>query len=672
MVRGELPPITSILSYGERGWTSQFDANSQTAIFNKIKEYNICISQKEDFATALDICCDKFCNFKKKTVRPWYQHYGNKLQYERKESEQRLLQELGKTWQLDWYWKMLIPRLYDFRKRGLLEKDRKIYIRLSQVRSWVLLTVYSVEKVKGDYVDLLLCEPLFGRSPRLYEWDQYWIYLAALGIIIREWQLNKDLSPAAQAYVVGRHDVVYELIDPQKIDFDDDKHTITITMKGSIDIVPYYPDKDLQVDLKQRKNHVCSPYDLLIIPPMKNIVEIRDDAKVVNVAMSSENGKGKEIGNLANAANIEPDILENEENIKELTKPVKLLLASNRVCEALELISDVWNDPTMNIIHLNAPPGSGKEKLCDTIVKCKVYKKYKLGETINTLSLSPTDYKRNERSLFGYQIGEDSPPDDVAKGITYEPGFIEKSFDGLLIIDEVDKASDDIRVSLLRALESYKFLIPGTMHIVGFEKRKPAFVFLSSKPLNTIYDECGPRDFWTRIPFTVEMKHPFDIHNLETRKKVIKQYVWMFWMKHVENYFDHLSQNNTKEDRRVITTDNFTPLCINNTKAFLLSSCISDYISNILSEEIKSRFSDISVRNIRGIANRCVFMIIQCVLFGKKYGEGGPIESEDFQERINKIIATGDYVEFCDSPDLQMALSLVVKNAIEQRVEYPG
>ena len=113
------------------GWTSRVDPSS-------VRELPIVSRPSKAFKQAMDACCERFYPEIREKDRPWNQHG--------KKNKETLEEKAQNPWPLDWYWKILVTHLLpEWLQR---RKPPTVYIRLSQVRRWVMLTVYK--EVGGD------------------------------------------------------------------------------------------------------------------------------------------------------------------------------------------------------------------------------------------------------------------------------------------------------------------------------------------------------------------------------------------------------------------------------------------------------------------------------------------------------------------------------------------
>ncbi len=615
--------FTFAVEYSEEGWVGSMEEKSIKDLI-ELAESNLNPGKnKAHFNEALDACCDWFYPGTPDNKRPWRGHLGTK-------GDVWLRRKLESTWQIEWYWKVLLtslPQLLTSHPQlRTVTKGLNIVIQLSIVRQWVMLTICRIDGQR----QVLLRQPLFGRSHRLIAVDQYWVYLVEAERILKAWQHVRTASPIEKAYFLGRHDVLYKLKITQS---GRSGRKFKIGLSARLDPTPYQSDKDCQ----NPDDQCCEPIDLITIPKFENKGEL-----VENICPQWED--------------------------RQSDATTGFLLASDHVCESLELLSDAWNDPTIRVVHLNAPPGSGKEELSKMLYDCQEFK-----GKLAKVSLSPTDFQRNEETMFG-------------KGTTvtgrflrrwrvtsrFQPGLVEKARDGMLIVDEIDKAGQPTRASLLRLLESDEFLRPGSSTIIRMKDCAPQYVFLTSQEMNHIFDECPPRDFWTRLAFTIVMKNPFDISSKEERRRVIEQYFWLFWQRHIKKFFDSMTEAQNlgylqKQEGQVQKALEAARQFTKDVRHFFESKWFTQFVSSVVSEELDARYESISVRNIRGIAERCVYKFAQWILYSRRFDE------EEHTSTLNKCISDGyNYVNIGADDHLRRVIERIARSSLERRVDYPG
>src|SRR5207247_990779 len=120
---------------------------------------------------------------------------------------------------------------------------------------------------------------------------------------------------------------------------------------------------------------------------------------------------------------------------------------------------------------------------------------------------------------------------------THLDGAVFRALGGTLVIDELDKAKDEVREMLLRFLESDEVSVPGTSIVVTIPKpMRPLYVFAGSKTRKEFLQQ-RPIDFWSRLTHIVEMQHPLEVGEVGDRLRIAEDYVRFFWFERVETFF---------------------------------------------------------------------------------------------------------------------------------------
>ena len=663
--------ITYIIERKDRGWTSRIAEESLQTLRTSLPK-----QVDNTFKDAMDVCCDWFYPEVTAEKRPWNQP----------NSIGELLERAKVGWPLEWYWKILLTSLHEWLQDKTCPNLR---IRLAQVRRWVVLTVYDQPGGNQDNKPrAVMREPIFGASDRLADWEQYALYLLHSKQIVQEWKaVNRKAkirgeSAVERAYILGRHDLEYELsYEAVEIRRRGDDEQIIVKIRGRIDLTPYKKTTKRQTEEGAwDKNGVWipsdksapAPYDLIDLPTFAN-KSVKDQSRS-----------------------------NNNQHTRANPEEIRLLVASDHYCKALALLSDVWNDPTIRTVHLNAPPGSGKEALSRTVYGCRRFKE----GTMEIVALSPYNASYNDLVLFGKPApadlekfgkplaekigdGENShrdaaEGDDIDTG--FEPGLVEQANRGVLVIDEIDKVEEQTRIALLRLLENSTFHVPGTLIPCTVKGREPLYVFLTSKSLTEVY-ECPPPDFWTRIPFTIEMQHPFDLYDTTEKQRVLQQYLTLFWMRHIKDFFEELA---AKMGLPAISVENPIPRnqkprrskAIENyyvdVRDFFESESFTNFVASTLAKEITATYTTISVRNVRSIVQRCVFKFVDEIIYSRPFRE---LPTHDIKEKrkkirsdLDKIIHNKTYEDIYKKAkaELRMTLTAIAKSALERRVDYPG
>lgn len=538
---------------------------------------------------------------------PWVKH--RKLDGDDKENKIKTATQ--NTWPMAWYWKAVLPTLQYWDDSC---KDRWL-VKISQIRQWVMVLVYE-ELDTGQ--SRLLRPPLFGPSQRILQDDQYWLLLAFQKEIKDAWIESKSKTEYERIHVLGRHDVLYRI---HGFFEGETSNEITVKLQSSLILNPQVikMPKTPQPNIKQ--DEPLPTIMKMLIPPGKEKPQTEDTLKLVE-------GISSPYPLLTIPAQL---------NNPDVKKSVSLLLSSDRVCEAVAALSEVWNDPTAKSILIHAPPGSGKEILAKTIYDFRAFG----GPYVPfALSPDPTLAESNQRMLYFRDMNDAEAAGEVVGMIRGEldeeskieqsisDGLVFKARKGVLFLDEIDKEEEGkTRAGLLRLLENDEFAVFDTTLTVKIPKSQlPTYVFAAS--IKTLRDvlKLHPPDFWTRISHFIEMQHPLSGASEEEQKQIFADYFHMFWNQHIPKFF-RKGGLLPYPDISVKTTDGgkiSIPFIHNYTAMLfwvLMNLDVTLLFSNRFAELIlQHRIADeISVRNIRSVVGRVVFSLVDLLLYDKDF-----------------------------------------------------
>ncbi len=620
------------------------------------KNFRVVLGQaiEEDFVDALDYFCQKFYPHVPQDKRPWELHWMWKkeipsLEQEKEECEKIVkikgetkelairisklntdikskreeveeeVKDALKKWPLAWYWKALFTAFPKFLKDGKF-KESEVTIRISQIRDWVLVVVYE-ESGKNKK---LLRPPLFGRSERVINWDQYltlWQFRDKISEAWREIEEAKHKGTRLdeeKAYVIGRHNLIYKFKPSKDFTW---KNPRSIRARVTVDIqlnphIGKYEDRAIKVPLRVLKKlpKKYYPYDIVSIPTFKS-------------------------------------------------KPEVVLLSSDSVCEAYEKLTEIWNDKTTKSVLIIAPPGSGKELFARSIYhfqdkevlvsyalspssddmnyqmlysrRFEQFGRFETRELLNDESLKDAYYE-TAREIFDIYVetrdwagsegksrqGEE-PKDKRGKiknpKKSIYDGLVFQARNGVIFLDEIDKVREQTRASLLRLLENNEFAVYGTPMILKMKEWRPLYVFAGSLSRAEMF-RLKPLDFWTRISHVVEMAHPLEVGNETEMKRILRDYFWFFWQQRPLRFFFKgglipFGFDKTKKSEHEFIENYYLKLF-----ELLTEPSVVRELSCIFADEIcrGGKLTRFSIRNIRSVAGLVRYRLVDYFLYDKR------------------------------------------------------
>ncbi len=535
----------------------------------------------------------------RKEIAPFLDAQGSAIREDNEEEAwQKILEYLKKTsWPMDWYWKAAFQFMYAIGPKD--DQYAKLTIKIHQIRQWVLLTIFKADSKR------LVAPPMFGRSERLHAWDQYALYLPFFENIATHYaEIKKQVYESSPLHELelgmafGRHDIEYTV---SGFSYSKQDQCYRLTLDAVLELNPYSDTGSFHVtspylwhedgDSKEVAYQLCQPYGLVRFPIFSNPSD--KDAH------------------------------------KDQQASLPVLLSSDRYCEALAAMSEVWNDKTAKTVLVIAPPGAGKETLAESTYHFREYKQEDIPEAFRlpvqrrlvSSSLSPGDSRLNEMrlssvgSMSAYQaFGRSRRPQ-----LDESAGLILQALGGVLFLDEIDKVSTETRIGLLRVLEGDLVEDPKTGEVVSFRPYSPLYVFAGSKPKNEIF-ALPPIDFWTRISHVIDMAHPLDIADEEQRRLVLREYFQLFWNRHVPAFFGH--RNGMKMIPFAETEESFMisgyyfdvfRFLVSRTVTLFLSDCFAAAAMGISPIQI------LSIRNVRNIARKVCYALFEMLVYPKRY-----------------------------------------------------
>lgn len=510
---------------------------------------------------------------------PWNYHKGI-FRAKEKIGEDRFLEilknKLKEEWLISWHWRAVLLSLKKW------NKDHFFIVQISHIRKWEMLLCYYIEKSvlndidKLSQIDLksknLLRAPLFGISHRLKGWDTYRLfYQENIKEQIKEKVKKPHPSNLDIADVLGRHDYYYLIENVERINN---------SYKWSL----------------------------------RTFMELFPEEVVDN------NIFGKTIYN-------KPSYLIDIPSFEKTHEGIPQLLSSDNYCEAIYELTEVLNDPTAKSVLLIAPPGSGKEKLAESSFYCRDQEEFS-GNFIAT-TLAGLNANTASKILFSFDTDREELKFEkgrllIEKEKFRKQGLIFQALDGALFIDEIDKTDKGVRNLLLRVLESGEFTVHDTSIVIKIDKENiPLYIFAGSMSRKSMF-ELSLSDFWTRISHVIEVAHPLRIDDIDEAKKVVKDYLWMFWCHHVKEF---MKKKGIKKASDLDAENIFAPLneFYIELYNFLIDKATVNFATDILANEISGRGKTlVSIRTLRSIVSRAVFKFVELLLYSKF--DNDPIE----------------------------------------------
>lgn len=221
-------------------------------------------------------------------------------------------------------------------------------------------------------------------------------------------------------------------------------------------------------------------------------------------------------------------------------KPRAILVASHNIRKAIRELAQAWHNPAVRSVLVSASTGSGKEELKRLLVYAlraeERLVEFSAPQLADDSDLPATIIERLfEEDLINPKKGKIRIPGTVAF-------FDEIHHDDVL----------HVRSTLLRIVEEEKVRLKSKV----YDLSGITYLFAASKPLTELRS-IPPVDFWNRIEYPVEMKHPLDVE-LDEREEMLQDYFDVFWHKaasaeragedaHAKEIRDFLKRDDTVE-----------------------------------------------------------------------------------------------------------------------------
>lgn len=310
-----------------------------------------------------------------------------------------------------------------------------------------------------------------------------------------------------------------------------------------------------------------------------------------------------------------------------------ILMVSPNVRNAIGNLSEAWLNPTAKSVLLSAWTGSGKEVLVDLLTDAMHINRERnrinvsaptIGKFQNlkdiiiqkcfketTVKLKNTSLKKFNTNLphkFKDKICYDKekkllifkgPMSEIEREELLEllrheeyQNAVKELFQQslklrkrtILFLDEIHHdTAKDLRSGLLRLIETDE-LEKDTGE--SLDCKPILYVFATSLPPEKIRTK-NPPDLWTRIEYTVKLRHPMLIENNAERKETLKEYFLLFWAIQMREW-----EESIKSDT------------IHITKTFLDQSLIDQLSKGFVKELGSPLIPLISIRVLRSIVKR--------------------------------------------------------------------
>lgn len=327
----------------------------------------------------------------------------------------------------------------------------------------------------------------------------------------------------------------------------------------------------------------------------------------------------------------------NEPNI---VKTPEMVVTSPNVVEALEYLSQVWQDKFATSVLISAPPGSGKENFSNSIA----YGTGRLSpnEDVSeyTISLASGDKTELEKKLYG-EIKHKGKKELIVNSL------INEAKGKVIFLDEVHHPEEEpgIRASLLRPLESGEYEPNGAK--VPSKIKDVLFILATSKPFKVkkkgekCLNDIPPPDFWTRMTHVVTIKHPFESIWDKNFSDIIEHYFLFFWWDRLEKYFQVNPETNKPIEEGAVIDDKYKQRLAqmeklkdddnDNKNLKKLATLFRERLVLILREERIQPYQ-LSIRGFRNIVTR-LFSISAA-----KISQGYDFKPKELEKQIDPVI----------------------------------
>lgn len=213
--------------------------------------------------------------------------------------------------------------------------------------------------------------------------------------------------------------------------------------------------------------------------------------------------------------------LETHKDEPAVVKSPEIIVVSPSVDNALVNLSQIWQDTFARAVLISAPSGSGKEELTKSIP----YGNGRPIENLQTVSMADSDVISLQKRLYGQE----------SSGV-FLPGLIEFAKGSALFLDEVHQPEEkpEARANLLRTLEAGEYFAINSNRLQ--KVNDVLFLMATSKRLEEL-NELKPADFWTRMTHALEIRHPLDADDSQTKLHIISCFFNHFWWMRTEAFY---------------------------------------------------------------------------------------------------------------------------------------
>lgn len=316
-------------------------------------------------------------------------------------------------------------------------------------------------------------------------------------------------------------------------------------------------------------------------------------------------------------------------------EPQRLLVASENTRLAVSDLAEAWHNPTARSILLSAWTGSGKEEFAKLLGYAMGLNNEQHLIKIAAPDLSNLDGVENriQRQVCAELSTQPAGTRASTQGLG-GPGVLHENWGerklelaqtpAILFIDEIHhEAAAPVRPALLRFMESWE---------LRHEDKKVdcsglLTLLAASRPPIELR-RLGPPDFWTRIDYTVFIKHPLLLEDRDEKHAVLQHYFALFWRDAEKKRQRTLSVDQTGEEIKPILD-------------VLVTDALLHDLSDRFAKVLDSPFVPVlSIRILRSIVGR---LFSRAVYFARTHYSlvlGSPVLlRRKLEDQIDKWVA---------------------------------